>query len=136
MKPNLKICDRCGELRYIWKNVTEEGERKRYCQYCWSCQNVSKNKPTTKKPLRSRSPKRSKQEAQYSKQSKPFKEAHPVCTVSLPNICTYHTTDVHHKDGRVEDKLTDEKDWIATCRACHMWIHEHPQEARDLGYLI
>ena len=135
MKAKLKICDRCGELRVIWKNDFGVDGRMRYCKTCWSAHKPPSGKPTAK-PIRSRSPKRQKQEAQYSKQSKPFKEAHPLCTATISNICTYYTTDVHHKDGRVEDKLTDETDWIAVCRACHMWIHEHPREARELGLLI
>ena len=136
MKPNLKICDRCGELRPIWKNVTEQDGRKRYCKYCWSCQNDSKKKPTTVKPLRPRSLKRQKQESTYSLLRKPFLEKHPHCEIPVPGICLHKSGEVHHTDGRVEEDLNDEIGWRAACRPCHQWVHSHPQEARDLGYLI
>jgi len=136
MKTKKKACNRCGELKIIWKNVIEEGERKRYCKYCWSCHNNSGIKPTANKPLRSRSPKRVRQESTYSLLRKPFLEKHPHCEIPVPGICLHKSTEVHHTDGRVEEDLNDEVGWRAACRPCHQWVHSHPQEARDLGYLI
>jgi len=137
MKANLKVCDGCGELRLIWKNETEEGERKRYCKGCWSARKSKKHKPTlSNKPLRSRSPKRSKEETEYSKKAKAFKLLHPHCEIVVPGICTHQTHDVHHTQGREGTLLLDERYWKAGCRTCHQWVTVNTQEAIDLGYSL
>ena len=135
MKTKQKLCDGCGELRHIWKNVTEEDGRKRYCKTCWSCRDSTKPKLSSK-PIARRSPKRAKQEGEYSKKAKAFKEEHSFCQACLPNICTSKTNDVHHMKGRVADLLLDEEYWLAVCRSCHEWIEANPIEARDLGYSV
>ena len=132
MKAKKKPCDGCGDLQYIWKNVTVEGERKRYCKTCWSRQTVSK--PTKRKPLSSRSPKRIADEKTYSKKRRTFLEKHPHCQARIPGVCTGNSTDVHHMAGRIGDNYLDEGAWLSVCRACHMWIEEHPKEARAMGF--
>ena len=57
-------------------------------------------------------------------------------TAKLTNICTTHSTDVHHMKGRIGPLLTDTKFFLAVCRSCHTWIEEHPKEAKELGYSI
>lgn len=136
MKPTKKICDGCGDDRYIWKTVTINGERKRYCKYCWSA-NEGKNshKPTAGKPLRSRSLKRVKQEQYYSENRKVFLEKHPLCHIAIPGICTNYSTDIHHRDGREHERLNQQDTFIPCCRKCHEWCHSHPVEARILNFL-
>lgn len=138
MKTKNKLCDGCGELKPIWKNEFSEGVRKRYCKYCWSCQTKAKTvKPTTSsKTLRTRSPHRSKEEALYLKKRLDFLYYHPKCQASIPNRCSHNATDVHHKNGRTNERLNDEEHWLSVCRGCHDWIHSHPEEARQLNLLI
>ncbi len=141
MKTKLKLCDGCGELRKIWRNLTIDGVRNRLCQRCSNIQTVKDGKeykPTVNKnkPIASRSPKRKKQETQYNKEAKQFKVAHPHCQSSIPGVCTGLTIDVHHKGGRENDLLLYQPWWLATCRKCHEWIHAHPIEARELNLLI
>ena len=138
MKTKKKKCDGCEEQRYIWKNVMENSVRKRYCKGCWSVQNNSiKSKPTPiRKPIAHRSSRKKKEDFQYSKQSKTYKENHPNCYACIPNTCTHRTTDVHHKAGRIEELLLDQRYWLPVCRPCHDWIETHPQESRDLGYSV
>jgi hypothetical protein len=45
-------------------------------------------------------------------------------------------TDVHHKNGRHNERLNAVEHWLPVCRKCHDWIHQNPQKARDKGYLI
>lgn len=45
------------------------------------------------------------------------------------------TEDVHHIRGREGLLLFDMRNWLATCRECHNWIHTHPKEAKELGLL-
>ena len=46
------------------------------------------------------------------------------------------TTEIHHKAGRIGDKLFDDSLFLAVSRKGHSWIHEHPKEAREKGWLI
>jgi hypothetical protein len=132
MKIIKKICDGCGELRPIWKNK----EGKRYCKQCWSAHSVTTKVKPTQKRISPRSPKRSKQEAEYSKLRKEFLTKHPMCQAHLPQVCTQVSTDVHHMKGRIGDLLLDQAHWLSVCRGCHYWIEMRPQEAKELGFSI
>ena len=142
MTPKKKKCFGCGNVTVIWKN--HEGNR--YCKYCWNRTNQKhksndllqkkSSKPTSRKPIASRSPKRAKQEREYLKKRKDFLYYHPLCQAKIPNICTTHATDVHHKQGRIGQLLTDETKFLAVCRQCHDWIETHPKEAKELGFSI
>lgn len=132
MKVNKKHCDKCGELRVIWKN---DGG-KRFCKYCWSAHKTTgKIKPTIKqKRIPPRSPKRIIQDAEYSKKRIIFLTDNPLCQAHLPGICTNLSTDVHHKKGRVGTLFLDETHWLSVCRACHSYIETHPKESRLIGH--
>ena len=49
--------------------------------------------------------------------------------------CGRLADDVHHTRGRSGKLLCATQFWIAMCRLCHMWVHEHPEEARRVGLL-
>lgn len=86
-----------------------------------------------KSPLRKRSKKRNRQEAEYSKLRLLYLESHHFCEAGLP-CCSLKATDIHHKKGRVNEDLTDDTEWMAVCRSCHQWIETHPIEATELGF--
>lgn len=129
-----KTCDKCHRDKVIWKNVVENGERKRYCKECWSCQTRHSSKPTSKKPLAPRSKKRAKQEKEYSDKRKIFMSTHPMCQANISGLCTQQSTDVHHMAGRVGNLLLDDSLWLAVCRSCHTWIELNPVEATSMGF--
>ena len=135
MKIKKKLCNKCGELKVIWKN--HKGSR--YCQACWKLElpkSSQSNKPTARqKPISRVSARRAKEEKIYSKQRLSFLKLYPVCQANL-NGCTTKSTDVHHKSGRTGYLYLDESKWLAVCRACHMWIETHPKEARQIGFSI
>jgi hypothetical protein len=56
-----------------------------------------------------------------------------ICQINQDNPAI----EVHHTySGKDRDKYyLDVKTWLAVCRDCHNWIHAHPAEARELGYL-
>jgi len=138
MKVKLKFCDGCGELRHIFKNVVIDGVRNRLCKWCSNSLAVKQGKeykPTKSvKPIPSRSPKRQKQETQYNREAKQFKEDNPHCKAGIPGQCTGRTTEVHHIAGRIGLMLLYQPYWLATCHECHVWIEAHPIEAKELGY--
>lgn len=138
IQAKLKTCSHCGELKRIFKNVTEDGVRKKLCTWCsklYDANQPKEDKPTeSRNSIASRSPKRQKQETQYNKRAKKFKEEHPLCQIGIPGTCTHFTQDVHHEGGKENDLLLKEEWWRAVCRACHDWVGKHPAEAIQLGY--
>lgn len=64
-----------------------------------------------------------------------FNGKNKYCQARIPNVCSNLATDVHHKKGGSDRCVTLEQldTWIAVCRNCHNWIHDHSQEAKDLG---
>lgn len=46
------------------------------------------------------------------------------------------TTEVHHMNGRTNKRLLDQSFWLAVSSDGHKWIHAHPKEAREKGWLI
>ncbi len=131
----LKTCDGCQKETVIWKN--HEGFK--YCKYCWSCQKAinsdSPQKPTDYKiPLVSS--KRKKKDAEYSKLREKYLTENPLCMVKV-NGCSHGATDVHHTyAGANRDAFyLVQSTWKAVCRNCHNYIHEHPEDARTMGWL-
>ena len=83
--------------------------------------------------VRSRSPKRAKQEREYARLRHVFLEAHPRCEFRDADACLLWATDVHHRRGRVGALLTDTRYWSALCRPHHRYVTEHPAKAYELG---
>lgn len=82
-------------------------------------------------PIRRVSSKRAKQLREYSKRRKAFLEANPWCAVKAETAAT----EIHHVAGRIGEQLLDERDWLPVSRDGHNWIHAHPKEAREAGFL-
>jgi hypothetical protein len=74
---------------------------------------------------------KNKQRRQYIRQKKIFLRQHSDCPVYPGN----RTTDIHHIQGRLGPLLTDERFWLAVSRSGHDWIHAHPEESRQKGWL-
>lgn len=53
------------------------------------------------------------------------------CRGRRPN----RATEVHHSRGRIGRLMCDTRFFVASCRDCREWPHEHPNEARSLGLL-
>jgi len=66
-----------------------------------------------------------------------FKKQNPLCFVCQDlNLGRINkTVDVHHKRGRVGLLLFDVRYFVATCRACHDWIHQNQERASERGLL-
>jgi len=73
----------------------------------------------------------------YSTRRQEFLRDHPICEAVIPHtdICSMRSVDVHHKAGRIGKNFLDTSTWMAACRDCHDWIHQHPGQARALGLL-
>ena len=134
MKIKLKECYGCGKPSIIWKN--HEGFR--YCKYCWSCHNSNNTelqKPTISGIPRV-SPKRAKQEQEYLKLRARYLTENALCKVKVKD-CMHNATDIHHTRAGADRDVyyLIQSTWIPICRKCHNWVHEHPEEARTMGWL-
>jgi hypothetical protein len=137
IKSKLKICDGCGLEKHIWKSSGTGGFK--YCKYCWSCQKAidtdSSQKPTDYK-IPQVSSKKKKKDAEYLKLRERFLTENPICQVSVAG-CMHGASDVHHTRSGSDRNVyyLIQSTWMASCRACHQWIHLNPEKARILGYL-
>lgn len=117
LKP--KVCVECGKDTEPWFS------KKR----CRSCAQKSYGKP---KPV---SEKRSSQLKDYSALRKEFLIKNPFCIFKFTG-CMMAATEVHHTNGRENDRLNDQKYWKGVCRNCHQHGHNtlSAEEAIKAGF--
>lgn len=125
MLRKFKICSSCKLEKPIFKNTIINGERQQLCINCAS---------KTNKKLTSRTKKKVKEDAKYSKLRKSFLEKHPMCQINT-GVCQSIASEIHHTEYRVGGKYLDTETWKSSCRACHEWVHLNPQVARELNLL-
>lgn len=131
ISPKKKLCSGCGEMTFIWKNVSGN----KLCKQCATTGVAIK--PTIKaKPIPPRSQKRSKEERLYVAKRIIFIQEHPMCEAHISGICTEYATEVHHKKGRIGEDLLDETHWLALCHMCHDYIENHREFAMEKGFSI
>jgi hypothetical protein len=85
-------------------------------------------------PLNRESAKRKLEGRQYRVLREAFLRTYYKCQAKLPG-CTHYANDVHHTRGRGKNFLLTET-WVATCRHCHRYIHDHPAEAREKNLIF
>jgi len=62
---------------------------------------------------------------------------HAICTVDRKHRCLYEAHDIHEPLTRARGgSITDPNNMIVVCRACHDWIHIHPDGATSIGLLV
>jgi hypothetical protein len=109
-----------------------------------------------KSPLKKQGKKRAVANKLYSVKRRDFLYLRPICEVwvELANTDTrasnllkeaifdeeisyrpVYSDDVHHKEGRAGERFLDESTWMAVSRKAHSWIHAHPKQAREMGWL-
>ncbi len=91
-------------------------------------------RPLTRTPLRKVSSKRGRALREYTCKRRTFLETHTTCEIGRKGICTHRAGEVHHVHGRGPN-LNAVGTWLAVCRCCHDWVHTHPGQARQLGFL-
>ena len=85
------------------------------------------------------SPRRRREGAIYRKARIAFLAANPICSahpILTGSVTNSRSVDVHHTRGRLAGAYLDETTWMAVCRECHDWIHQHPAKARQMGLLL
>lgn len=77
--------------------------------------------------------KRAQQNILYLKKRRIFIEQNTICAAKLKG-CTYLTTEIHHLEGRIGDRLTDENNFIGLCHNCHCYVEAHPEFAKQNNF--
>lgn len=111
-----------------------------------------------RKPIRRVSLKRGKVNRQYMKLREEYLKEHPLCEWYLSyhgvkpdeivNGCWYTNlgfdmkylpiptaTEIHHRKGRGR-YLLDTSTWLAVSQAGHRYIHDHPKESYERGWML
>jgi hypothetical protein len=118
-----RACNECGDTYFA----------KGKCRLHYRMPSQLNPKPIAKavKPISQVSSKQAKLNRAYMVIRNEYMKGHEVCEAKLPG-CTYHATDLHHKNGRGSN-LLDATTYIALCRSCHQRAENAPNEAKRLG---
>ena len=131
----MKNCSNCSYVGPIYKNVSVDGVRLKLCKSCAMKHNAKNTiiKPTLRTPIKPISDKRKKRNTAYKLARDLFmlEEVNKLCPVNGSA-----TTEIHHMNGRENERLLDREFWLAVSREGHQWIHNNPIEARAKGWLI
>jgi hypothetical protein len=93
--------------------------------------------PVKRKFVRSRTPKRAKEEREYNRQVKIWKQSpdNKYCFACRPvfDRWPYSARDCHHWAGRQGDLLLYKPFWKPVCSQCHAFISNNIAKAIELG---
>lgn len=101
--------------------------------YCVYHQYNRKDKIKTvlkRTPIRKISKKRKSQMTIYLKERTKFLDG-KICPVT-----NQPATEIHHTNGRENERLNDKKYWLAVTRKGHQYIHANLPWAREKGFMI
>jgi transposase len=129
----LKQCDGCKKYTPIFKNQTVDGVRYKLCKSCATRESLTLRPSVSQ--IKKRSDAKRIEDQLYSIRNKTYLKQHERCEINTAS-CTSVATEVHHTAYRTGTNYLDTATWKASCRACHQWVHSHPKEARELGFLI
>lgn len=57
------------------------------------------------------------------------------CQAKTPR-CSGQLDQVHHRKGRDGELLTNPEYLLGVCEPCHSYIHSHPSESYERGWMI
>lgn len=109
--------------------------------YCSTCNRTARkleqkaNKPApVRKAIKPRSDKRAKQESEYNASVKEWKEG-KECALKGYSECEGEIT-CHHRAGRRDSMLLDERYWMPVCLGHHIFLENHPHIAWHHGWSL
>ena len=65
-----------------------------------------------------------------------YERANGRCEVNASWACTRRCEQVHHKQGRVGDRMTDMDKMVGICFPCHEFIGRNPTIAYQNGWML
>ena len=58
------------------------------------------------------------------------------CEIRATWSCTGQCEEVHHKQGRIGDRMLDLDKMVGICHNCHDYINRNPALAYDRGWML
>ena len=87
--------------------------------------------------MRQVSNKQAKRNREYDKLRKQvYEESNGRCEVNATWSCSGRCEQVHHKQGRIGDRMLDRSKVVGICHNCHDFIGRNPALAYDRGWLL
>jgi hypothetical protein len=65
-----------------------------------------------------------------------YERAQGRCEVNATWSCSRNCEQVHHKQGRLGDRMTDMDKMVAICYNCHEFIGKNPALAYERGWML
>jgi hypothetical protein len=87
-------------------------------------------------PIRRRSKKESERLRRYDRARTIVMETANGMCEAVTNRCMGPAGQVHHRRGRDGELVDDLDNLLAVCYACHDYIHSHPHESYERGWMI
>lgn len=130
-KSTSRKCKVCSEV------FTKRSPLDMFCSP--TCAIAYKKKPAKQiKPIKKFSDARSKRNALYIEANRIFlmEEKNKFCIVMAQVYNkTALTTEIHHTNGRENERLLDRTYWLAVSRQGHQYIHSNPKIAYEQGWI-
>lgn len=89
-------------------------------------------KSNARTPLAKESDKRKSEKVEYAEKRKAYLAVHPFCQFKG---CMKLASEIHHRAKRGSNYL-DASTFMAICRNHHRFLHDNPNEAREMGLLV
>lgn len=131
---NKRKCKTCSEVFQKKSPLDMFCSPRCAIEYKKKSPNLSKHKP-----IKQFSDKRIKRNAAYLQARKIFlvEERNRFCPVMSEIFNqTVLATEIHHINGRENERLNDREFWLAVSRNGHQWIHSNPKLSREKTWLI
>lgn len=91
----------------------------------------------TRKRIRPVSKKQSARNREYDKlRIAVYERANGRCEINATWNCTGRCEQVHHKQGRMGERMTDIDKMVGICYPCHEYIGRNPLIAYQNGWMI
>ncbi len=121
------------EVNYCSCGNICEGTTKRCasCNFAMRKQTRESRKVKVVTPIKKVTAKRAAQNTEYLKLRKQYLEAYPCCEVEE---CNLKSVEIHHKEGREGERLTDTNNFMAVCHSHHEHITVNSKDAIEKGY--
>lgn len=88
-------------------------------------------------PIRLESSKGAARRRAYDKARKEvWERSGGTCEIKATWSCTNQCEEVHHKQGRIGDRMLDINKMAAICHNCHDFIGRNPALAYDRGWML
>ncbi len=83
------------------------------------------------------STKRRKYQAEFHAASEAVRyRSGAMCEARIENVCTVRAIHVHHRLMRSSGGGNQVANLLHLCRACHEFIHAHPEWSRERGFIL